>query len=144
MVDRVEMGAYDGKVAAARTAMVDALRLGQSASLAAAGLRVGSSIEATGFRRYRLKCIQLTGAGPTRIRALDLPFDPVAANVWVAQVLAAAQATATRFAYDFGEGGALSTGAALTLTNFMGPYLAIELQNNGVDAATYEIELWMQ
>jgi hypothetical protein len=123
-------------------AMLDAVQLGQSASLGIGATRVGSLIECTGMRRYRVKCVQLTGAGPTRVRAMDLPFAPASANAWTIAILAAAQATGVRSTYDFGEG--VTAAAVLPLLNFMGPFLAIELQNNGGDAATYEIELWMQ
>ncbi len=144
MPNRFEYGGYDGKGYVKLCGMLDAVQLGQSASLAAGVTRGGNLIECTGMRRYRVKCLQITGAGPTRVRALDLAFGPDTANPWVAFVLAAAQATGVRSAYDFGEGGVHSTGAAPTLTCLMGPYLAIELQNNGANAATYEIELWMQ
>jgi hypothetical protein len=144
MPDRFTYQGEPGQATSSLCAMLDATQLGQVATLNPGVTRVGNLIETTGMRRYRVKCIQLTGVGPSRIRALDLPFSPNSANAWVLQVLAAAQATGTRNAYDFGEGGVLSVGGALTLTNFMGPYLAIELQNNGADAATYELELWMQ
>jgi hypothetical protein len=52
-------------------------------------------------------------------------------------VVAAAMATATRTVYNFGEGTA-------NLTNFMGPFLDLLITNNGLDVATYEIELWAQ
>ncbi len=137
MPDRFTYQAEIGQATSALCAMLDAAQLGQLAALNPGVTRVGNAIECTGMRRYRVKCIQLTGAGPTRVRFLDLPFAPNAANAWELAVLAAAQATGTRNAYNAGEGTAL-------LTNMMGPYVAVELQNNGADAATYELELWMQ
>lgn len=137
MPDRFEYAPHLGDAVLPLVCMLDAVQLGQNASLAAAGVRVGNTIECSGMRRYRVKCLQLTGAGPTLVEALDLPFAPNAANAWQVAVLAAAQPTVTRSVYNFGEGTAV-------LTNFMGPYVAIRLTNNGADAATYEIELWMQ
>jgi len=144
VADRFVFGPYDGKGRIPACYMLDATQLGQAGSLNPGVTRAGNIIPAVGMRRYRVKCLQLTGAGPTRVRVLDLAFGGLTATPWVAQILAAAQATGVRNAYDFGEGGALSVGGALTLTAFMGPYLCVELQNNGADAATYEVELWMQ
>lgn len=137
MADRVEMAAWEGKAIVPACSILDASRLGQAALLGAGATRVSSTIECTGMRRYRLKIVQLTGAGPTAVNALDLPFGPAAANTWERAVLAAAMVTATRSVFNFGEGTAV-------MTCFMGPFLGIELVNNGGNAATYEIELWMQ
>jgi len=137
MVDRVEYGAWNGASNVPLCAMLDGVGLGHNASLAAGVTRQSSPIECTGMRRYRLKCLQLTGAGPSAVNAQDMPFGPAAAAIWQNAVLAAAQATATRSVYNFGEG----TGV---MECFMGPYLIISLTNNGIDAATSELELWMQ
>jgi len=137
MPDRFEFNVYDGKGALPLVAMLDATQQGQVASLAAGVTRIGNVIECTGMRRYRLKCLQLTGVGPTRVRALDIAFGRVTVAPWELAVLAAAQATGVRSVYNFGEGTAI-------MPNMMGGFLAIELQNNGADAATYELEFWMQ
>jgi hypothetical protein len=137
MPDRVEYGAYNGKAVLPPVATIDTLRLAMTANLLAGATRVSNRIECTGMRRYRLKCIQLTGTGPSRVRAFDLGYNPDPAVAWETVVLAAAQATGVRSVYNFGEGTAI-------LTCFMGPYVAIDLQNNGPDTATYDLELWMQ
>lgn len=137
MGDRLTYQGEPGESNQPLCAMWDAVSMGQSASLGIGVTRTGALMECTGMRRYRLKYLQVTGTGPSRIRAMDLPFAPNSANAWEIVVLAAAQAAATRVVFNMGEGTA-------NLVNFMGPYLAIELQNNGPDAATYELELWTQ
>ncbi len=113
----------------------DATQAGQVASLGAGVTRDGAFMDLIGYRRYRLKIVQLTGAGPTAVRALDKSFAALAGVTWETAVLAAAQATGVRSVYNFGEGTAI-------LQHFMGPFLQISLINNGADAATYELELW--
>jgi hypothetical protein len=117
--------------------MYDAVELGLSASLNPAAFRRSTPLELSGFRRYRLKIVQLTGLGPTAVSIEDLPFSKITAQAWELVVLAAAMATATRSVFNFGEG-------TVNMVNFMGPFLDVLLQNNGADAATYEIELWAQ
>ena len=117
--------------------MYDALGMGLSATVNAGVTQVSSFLELSGFRRYRLKVVQLTGTGPTRVRAIDEPFSRNLAQSWEIVVLAAAQATGVRSVYNLGEGTA-------NLVNFMGPYMVIDLQNNGPDSATYEVEFWAQ
>ena len=137
MPDRIDAWPQDGKGTMPMCSLYDATQMGQSASLAAGATRSGNFLALTGYRRYRLKIVQLTGAGPTAVRALDKSFAALAAATWETAVLAAAQATGVRSVYNFGEGTAI-------LTCFMGPFLQISLINNGADAATYEIELWAQ
>jgi hypothetical protein len=117
--------------------MYDATELGLAAALNPGVARRSVPLELSGFRRYRLKIVQLTGAGPTAVSLEDLPFSKIVAQAWEVAVVAAAMATATRTVYNFGEGTA-------NLTNFMGPFLDLLITNNGPDVATYEIELWAQ
>lgn len=147
MSDKFTFAPYSGQGGLPTVYMLDATQLGQAGSLNPGVTRAGNIIPCPGMRRYRVKCIQLTGAGPTRIRALDLAFGGLTATPWVAFVLVAAQVTAQRHVYDFGESCTTPTATGVivdTVANFMGPYLCVELQNNGADAATYEVELWMQ
>lgn len=136
MPDRVEYAAWDGKSNVPLCAMLDVTGLSLG-SVNAGATRASNEIECSGMRRFRLHIVQLTGAGPTAVNALALAFAPNVATPWERGVLVGAMVTGTRSAFNFGEGTAI-------LTNFMGPYVAIELVNNGGNAATYEVELWMQ
>ena len=127
----------DGKGRIPACALWDATQMGQVASLGAGATRAGNFLDIVGYRRYRLKIVQLTGAGPTAVNALDKTFASIAGATWVTAVLAAAMATGVRSVFNFGEGTAI-------LANFMGPFLQISLTNNGGNAATYEVELWAQ
>lgn len=115
----------------------DATELGLGGSLASGATSSGSPVEVSGSRRYRLKITSLTGTGPFQIAAQDIPLNLVVANAFETAILAGALAAGTRTAFNFGEGTAI-------LTNFCGAYLAIQIVNNGPDAATFEIELWAQ
>lgn len=137
MPNRIDLLPYDGRGRIPACSMFDAVQAGQSASLNPGVTRDGNPMDFMGFRRYRLKIVQLTGAGPTAVNALDKSFAFLPAVTWETAVLAAAQATGVRSVYNFGEGTAI-------LQNWMGPFLQISLTNNGVDAATYELELWAQ
>jgi hypothetical protein len=134
---RFQVRAEEDRATMPVCAMWDTVEIGQSASLGAGVTRESTFALVSGFRRYRLKIVQLTGAGPTAVSAVDIPFSRIVANAWEVAVLAAAMATGVRSVFNFGEGTAI-------LTNFMGPYLDIRLTNNGGNAATYEIELWAQ
>ncbi len=115
----------------------DATEIGLSAAVNP-GVTVQSSIlDLTGMRRYRLKIVQLTGAGPTAVNFLDLPLNRVIANAFENVVLAAAMVTGVRTVFNFGEGTAI-------LTNFMGCFGCVQLTNNGGNAATYEVEFFAQ
>ncbi len=118
-------------------ALWDHTQLGITTAVGAGVTRDSNILDLTGFRRYRLKIVQLTGAGPTAVSFLDLPFSRVVANAFETAVLAAAMATGVRTVFNFGEGTAI-------LTNFMGVWGMLRLTNNGADAATYEIELFAQ
>ena len=118
-------------------AVFDATELGLQGSLASGGTSSGNPVEVSGSRRYRLKIVSLTGAGPFQVAAQDIPLSLVVANAFETVILAAAMAAGARSTFNFGEGTA-------NLTNFCGAYLAIQLVNNGPDAATFEIELWAQ
>ena len=115
----------------------DAPEMGLSASLNAGVNRNSSFLSTSGFRRYRLKIVQLTGTGPTTVTLRDMSWNRTVADIWQSVVAFAAMATGVRSVYDFGEGTA-------NLTNHMGPYLILNIANIGPDAATYEIELWAQ
>jgi hypothetical protein len=138
MAVRIQVQPHNGESNFPVCFVEDATGIGQAGTLNN-GLppREGTLVEVSGFRRYRLKAVQLTGAGPTAVIARDIPFSQVVAAAWESVVLAAAMATGVRTVFNFGEGTAI-------LTNFMGPYLVIALQNNGADPATYELELWGQ
>lgn len=118
-------------------AMYDATELGLAANLNPGANRRSVPLELCGFRRYRLKIVQLTGAGPTSVTIEDLPFSKITAQAWEVNNLIAGMVTGTRSVFNFGEGTAI-------FTNFMGPFLDILVTNNGLDVATYEIELWAQ
>lgn len=115
----------------------DATELALQANLNPGAVRRSIVVELAGFRRYRLKIVQLTGAGPTAVAIEDLPFSKLTAQAWEVAIVAAAMVTGVRTVYNFGEGTA-------NLVNFMGPYLDIVLTNNGLDVATYEVELWAE
>lgn len=137
MSDRVDCWAQDPRGGMPLATCYDATQMGQVATLNPGVTRDGNFLDLVGYRRYRLKIVQLTGAGPTAVRALDKSFAALAGATWETAVLAAAQPTGVRSVYNFGDGTAI-------LTCFMGPFLQISLINNGADAATYELELWAQ
>jgi len=136
-VARIQVLPEEGRSNSPTTGMYDAVEMGLSATVNPGITATSTLLELSGFRRYRLKVVQLTGAGPTRVRASDVPFSKSIAQLWETVILAAAQATGTRSVYNLGEGTA-------NLVNFMGPFLMIDLQNNGADPATYEVEFWAQ
>jgi len=117
--------------------MWDAVQLGMSGAVNPAATQVSVPVDVAGYRRYRFKAVQLTGTGPTRVRVLDVPFGRSTALAFEIVILAAAMATGIRTVWNFGEGTAI-------LQNFMGLWLVVDLQNNGPDGATYELELWAQ
>jgi len=137
MPDRIDLQPPDGKGRIPACAMWDATQMAQNATLNNGVTRASSFMDIVGYRRYRLKIVQLTGPGPTAVSGLDKSFAAVAGVTWETVVFAAAQATGVRSVYNFGEGTAI-------LTNFMGPFFQISLTNNGATPATYEIELWAQ
>src|SRR6266849_10154235 len=96
---RVQVQPHSGESNFPLCACWDATLVGQAASLANGVTRPGTPLEVSGFRRYRLKVFQITGAGPTQVVVQDIPFDGAA--VWENLVLAAAQATGVRSVYNF-------------------------------------------
>lgn len=117
-------------------ALFDALELGQSAALNNGVTRDGALIELVGYRRYRLKVVQLTGDTSSDFRILDVPFNRVIANVFE-NVLLGTVVAGTRAVFNFGEGTAI-------FQNFMGTWLDVQIKNNGATPATYELELFAQ
>ena len=134
---RYQLRPEAGMASTPACAMYDEIEAGQSAALNNGVTRDGNLLMLAGYRRYRLKIVQLTGAGPTAVNLLDVPFTRVVANAWENFAAIAAMPAGTRSVVNFGEGTA-------NLTNFMGPYLVIRLLNNGGNAATYQLELWAQ
>lgn len=134
---RIQVLPEEGRSNSPTCACWDATELALQAALNPAAVRRSTIVELSGFRRYRLKIVQLTGAGPTAVAVTDLPFSKLTAQAWENVVVAAAMATGARTVFNFGEGTA-------NMVNFMGPFLDIVLTNNGIDVATYEVELWAQ
>jgi len=140
MSNRHEFNPYRGEGGMPLCCMWDATQLSLSANVNPAATITSGMLDVTGLRRFRLKVF--TAGGPTRVRIFDMPFGQTAANAWQTIVLAAAQGAAARATYDWGEG--VTAALVLPMINFMGPFLVIDLQNNGGGATTYEVELWAQ
>jgi len=136
-VARIQVLPEEGRSNSPTCACWDATELALQASLNPGAFRRSTPLELSGFRRYRLKVVQLTGAGPSAVSIEDLPFSKLTAQAWEVVVVGAAIATGTRTVFNFGEGTA-------NMVNFMGPFLDILITNNGADVATYELELWAQ
>lgn len=120
-----------------RCQMLNTVELGHTAALNPGATRDSNFIELTGYRRYRLKVVQLTGGTSTDVRILDLPFGRTVANAFE-NVLLGTPLVGVRTVFNFGEGTAI-------FQNFMGTWLIVQLKNNdGAAAATYELELWAQ